>query len=260
MRVVGWNVQQGGGTRAARLVAALVTLNADVLVLSEHRASGPLASMLMAHGWTHQIGIPDPSGGYAAVLVASRSALLTLAPQHPDETCSSRWVHVQVADSGWAVAGALIPGHHRDHPLRKERFWDFVVSDFAPLAALRPTLFVGDLNTGLHGIDEIGATLRCSAHMISLRSAGWVDVWHAMNPSVRPPSTWWEPTTGNGFRLDHAFLSPCSPPAIAIDYPRSVDNTPTTRAGARKAAGEVSPLSDHVPVVVDLPPLSGPLA
>lgn len=63
--------------------------------------------------------------------------------------------------------------------------------------------------------------------------------------------------TGNGFRLDHAFLSPGSPPAIAIDYPRVVDGVPTTRAGARKAVDETPPLSDHVPVVVDLGGVGG---
>lgn len=252
VRVVAWNVQQGGGSRVARIIAALVALNPDVLVLSEHRASGPLASALHERGWIHQIGLPDPSGGYAAVLIASRSPIRNLGPNYPDAQCSPRWAHVEVIDSGWAVAGALIPGHHRDHPHRKEQFWDFVVTEFASQAARRPTLLIGDLNTGLHRIDETGATLRCSEHMMALREAGWVDVWHALHPNVRPPSSWWETMTGNGFRLDHAFLSPCSPPALAIDYPRVLDGTPTTRAGARKAVDEIPPLSDHVPVVVDL--------
>lgn len=88
--------------------------------------------------------------------------------------------------------------------------------------------------------------------MSALRSAGWVDVWHALHPGVRPPPSWWEPSTGNGFRLDHAFLSPCSPPALAIEYPREVNGVPTTRGGARKSVGEIPLLSDHVPVVVDL--------
>lgn len=46
MRVVGWNVMQGGGTRVGRIIAALKQLDGDVLVLSEHRASGPLGPLL----------------------------------------------------------------------------------------------------------------------------------------------------------------------------------------------------------------------
>lgn len=252
MRVVGWDVQQGGGPRVGRIVAALVTLDADVLVLGEHRASGPLSKMLAEHGWAHQIGLPDPDGGYAAVLVASRRPLRPLEPQYLGEKCSQRWVHVEVVGSQWAVAGALIPGHHRGHPMRKKQFWDFMVSEFAPAAAHRPTLLVGDLNTGLHGIDEKGATLLCSEDMAALRESGWIDVWHALHPDDRPPPTWWEPTTGNGFRLDHGFLSPASPAAISIAYPSEIDGAPTTRAGARKAPGERPPLSDHVPLVVEL--------
>jgi exodeoxyribonuclease III len=252
MRVVGWNVQQGGGPRIARLMSAMATLDADILVLSEHRWSSSLARTLADHGWIHQVGTPDPAGGYAAVLVASRYPLRRLDPRVVGENCSQRWAYVEVVGREWAIAGALIPGIHRDHPTRKAQFWDFVLSEFAPVAADRPSLLIGDLNTGLHGIDEIGATLRCAEHMAALRSAGWVDVWHDLNPSERPPSTWWEPATGNGFRLDHAFLSPASPRAISIDYPLEIGGEATTRAGARKVAGERAPLSDHVPVVVEL--------
>ena len=129
MRVVAWNVQQGGGSRIPRIVTALTALDPDVLVLSEYRASGPLAAAIAQHGWTHQIGLPDPAGGYASVLMASRRTLRLLGPHYPDETCSQRWVHAEVDGSGWAVAGALIPGTSSKHPQRKERFWDFVVSE-----------------------------------------------------------------------------------------------------------------------------------
>lgn len=252
MRVVGWNVMQGGGLRAGRITAALVTVDAEVVVVSEHRASAPLSRMLAEHGWVHQVGLPDPAGGYAAVLVASRRPLREVEPHYGGGGCGQRWVNVEVVGSGWVIAGALIPGFHREHPLRKKHFWDFVVSDFAPALADRPTLLIGDLNTGLHGIDEKGSTLRCAEDMAALRKAGWVDVWHNLHPGERPPPTWWEPSKGNGFRLDHAFLSPSSPAAIEIDYPSHIDGVPTTRGGSPKAVGETPPLSDHVPVVVDL--------
>lgn len=233
-------------------MTALVTLDADVLVLGEYRASSPLGNALAERGWIHQVGTPDPAGGFAAVLVASRVPLKALEPHYLDETCSQRWVHVDVVDTGWAVAGALIPSRNQHFPGRSERFWDFVVSEFAPLAAHRPTLLIGDLNTGIHRVDEIGATLPCSEYLAELRSAGWVNVWHALNPDVRPPPSTWASRTGKGFRVDHAFLSPCSPSASSIAYPAEIGGEPSTRAGARRSDGERAPLSDHVPVVVDL--------
>jgi exodeoxyribonuclease-3 len=254
MRVVGWNVMQGGGgSRAPRLVAALEAIEADVVVIGEYRPSSPLSRQLAENGWKYQSGTPDPTlGGYGAVLVVSRKPLREVEPRYVAEGCKQRWLNVEVVDSGWTIAGALVPGHHRHYPLRKKRFWDFIVTEFAPASANRPTLLIGDLNTGLHGIDEKGSTLICAEDMTALRAAGWTDVWHSLHPEERPPSTWWEPSTGNGFRLDHAFLSPSSPAAIAIEYPREIDGMPTTRAGARKAANERPPLSDHVPVIVDL--------
>jgi len=255
MRVVGWNVLQGGGdARGQRIVDALVTLDADVVIIGEHRASGPLSQRLKERGWAHQVGQPDPKpGGYAAVLVASRRPLQEVEPRSlPGQ--EHRWVNVEVADSGWCVAGALVPGIDKKYPERrrmKEGFWKFLVSQFAPASADRPTLLIGDLNTGLHFIDEKGESLVCAEDMAALRDAGWIDVWHNLYPNDRPPPTWWY-NSDNALRLDHAFLSPSSPPAIGIQYPNEINGVPTTRAGVPKAANERPPLSDHVPVVVDL--------
>jgi exodeoxyribonuclease III len=256
MRVVGWNVRQGGGApRAPKLVAALISLAADVVVIGEYRPSSPLSTLLVGRGWKHQVGMPDPTpGGNGAVLVVSRHPLREVEPRYLAPHAKHGWVNVEVVDSGWVVAGALIPGTDGRNPERrkkKEQFWNFVVSEFAPASANRPTLLIGDLNTGLHGIDEKGATLVCAEDMAALRHSGWIDVWHALHPNGRPPPSWWS-NRGNPFRLDHAFLSPCSPAAVGIDYPAEIDGVPTTRAGAPRAATECPPLSDHVPVVIDL--------
>ena len=36
MRLLAWNIRQGGGTRLSRIIAAIVQHEADVLVLSEY--------------------------------------------------------------------------------------------------------------------------------------------------------------------------------------------------------------------------------
>lgn len=213
-----------------------------------------MSQRLRERGWIHQIGLPDPKpGGYAAVMVASRHPLKEIEPSHLADQ-PHRWVNVEVADTGWVVAGALVPGIDKKYPERrrmKERFWKFLVSEFAPALARRPTLLIGDLNTGPHFIDEKGQTLVCAEDMAALRLAGWVDVWHDLHPNDRPPPTWWY-NADNALRLDHAFLSPSSPSAIAIEYPNEINGEPTTRAGVPKSKGERAPLSDHVAVVVNL--------
>lgn len=69
--VTAWNVRQGGGDRALRIIDALET---DITILGEWRATSPnrLAERLAAAGYEHQPANPDPGGGYAGLLVASK--------------------------------------------------------------------------------------------------------------------------------------------------------------------------------------------
>ena len=47
MRLLAWNIRQGGGSRLARIADALVARDADILVLSEYRG-GESATRLLA--------------------------------------------------------------------------------------------------------------------------------------------------------------------------------------------------------------------
>lgn len=251
VRVVGWNLLQGGGARRPRILDALTHLDGDVLVLSEHRASGPLAADLAAAGWPHQLGAPDPTGGYASVLVASRVPIAPLEPTYTDQDDGHRIVHVDVVGTGWSVVGALIPAPGAGFA-RTMACWDHLIDGLSPRVGGRSTLIIGDLNTGQRGIDEQGATLRCGERIAELIGLGWTDIWRSLHPDSPVPYTWWS-YTGYGFRLDHGFLSPGSPAPTAVTYPAEINGEATTRAGEPKRDGERAPLSDHVPLVVDLP-------
>jgi exonuclease III len=71
-----------------------------------------------------------------------------------------------------------------------------------------PFLFLGDLNTGLHEIDEIHKTFVCAEHFGRMTEFGWTDVWRFFNPDTTE-YTWYsklrDASRGNGFRLNHAF-------------------------------------------------------
>jgi hypothetical protein len=56
MRLVAWNIRQGGGSRLPRIADALKRQDADILVLSEYRG-GPSAPRLCAA--LHMLGIQD---------------------------------------------------------------------------------------------------------------------------------------------------------------------------------------------------------
>jgi exonuclease III len=242
--VTAWNIRQGGGDRAQRIVDALVAVDTDVAVLGEWRATSPnrLVERLAEVGYVHTIQQPDPLGGYAAVLVASRVPIESGANVYADESEGHRFVEFRAAGIPHVIAGALIPAHESGTD-RKDRFWQYVVEEWAPSVAHEPALLCGDLNTGLHYRDELGATIRCSDQMESLYRAGWRDGWIERNRSARPPATWYSPGYDNPFRLDHAILSPAAIRVRSVEYP--------TRIGDDDVLGPGG-LSDHLPLVVTL--------
>src|SRR6195952_2915341 len=163
MRVVGWNVMKGGGPRIHRIASALEKLDPDVVVLSEYLASNELSKSVADRGWIHQVGAPDPKPkGHGAVLIASRHPLRQVGPRFRNADDQQRWVGIEVDGSEWAIGGVLVPAHDRSQPQRKGEFWDFIVNEFAPRVAERATLLIGDFNTGIHHVDEKGATFTCA--------------------------------------------------------------------------------------------------
>ena len=150
LRILAWNIRQGGGTRLARIIAAIAQHEADVLVISEYRGgeSGErLRAALAAIGYAHVTTATPPAGGNG-VLIAALAA----------------------------------------EPLQAE------------------ALAIGDFNTCRAYIDEPGAIDSCAHFMDGVAEIGFCDLWRRRYPDGREFS--WYSTRGNGFRIDHAFLSP----------------------------------------------------
>src|SRR5438132_3381033 len=74
MRLLAWNIRQGGGSRLPRIADALRRQDADILVLSEYRG-GPSAPRLRADlqalGYRHATALGPPAGRHG-VLIAAR--------------------------------------------------------------------------------------------------------------------------------------------------------------------------------------------
>lgn len=99
-------------------------------------------------------------------------------------------------------------------------------------------MIVGDFNTGRHHLDEAGQTFTCTALLGQLATMGYADAYRATAPDGREAS--WFSHTGQGFRLDHAFVSaPLAGSVRAARYAHEL-----------RLAG----LSDHAPMRLDLDP------
>ena len=193
--IVTLNIRHGGGKRVGPLVDYLSGTGADVLVITEFRTgkSGrALTDGLADSGFGHQhwsVG----QDGKNSVMIASQIPFepveFHLPEDHAHRLVGARFGSLQV----WAVYMAL--GKDK---LPLYRF----LKDVEP----RATILIGDFNTGLHRLDEQGATFTAADEFADLQTRGWVDAWRRRHGQEAREFTWLSPA-GNGFRLDHVFVS-----------------------------------------------------
>ncbi len=237
MRIVSWNVRQGGGgPRAGPMAAALAALEPDVVALSEYRpaASAPLLAALVAGGLEHVAATEPRRSANGVAVLARRPFHLHRTPAWLTELQRERWLELDPAGAGFTLATVYVP------PIRsgfdKPAFWQALLTA-AEQSIHEEFVIVGDLNTGLHRIDERGATFGCEDAFRELLAQGWVDAFRALHGDVREYSH--GARSEGRHRVDHAFLSPSLAPRLQACFyehgPRVVDR-----------------LSDHSPLVLDL--------
>jgi exodeoxyribonuclease III len=230
VRLLAWNIRQGGGSRLAAIMEAILRHEADVLVLSEYRggdAALRLKEALTRIGYPH-VTSPLPPPGKTGVLVAARRRILAHAPLDDALPEPYRLVHVELGKL--SLCGVYMP-----NLLAKVPYWEAVVAGLAARLDGH-ALAMGDFNTCRAYVDEPGAIDKCAHFMDRVAELGFCDLWRYRYPDGREFS--WYSHRGNGFRIDHAFLSPAlARRAKTIRY--SHDE-------------RLSGLSDHSPLILDL--------
>jgi exodeoxyribonuclease III len=169
-----------------------------------------------------------PPPGRNGVLIAARipfceSGALSVALPEPYRI-------VSVAFSGFRLFGVYMP-----NLLAKVPYWEELIGALAAEVD-GAAVAIGDFNTCRAYVDEPGA-IDATAHFLDkVEAIGFCDLWRGRNPQGREFS--WYSTRGNGFRIDHAFLSP----ALAA------------RAGDIRYSHHerLAGLSDHSPLILDL--------
>jgi len=242
-RIVAWNIRAGGGGRAVAIARQLQRWAADIVALSEFRATPPsvqLVAALTSRGLAHQLTTANPRRPRDnGLLIASRWPLehvrLGAAP------CDrARWLVAAVGAPAPFVVGVMhVPNRVTG---RKYPFLDAV------LACARrwrhgPALFVGDTNSGRRGLDEeVDAfSAREEVWIDGLDACGWSDAFRHLH-AQRRAYTWYSPNGRNGFRIDQAFVN-----AALLDRLRAAAYVWGGAARRRRDA-----LSDHAALLVDL--------
>jgi exonuclease III len=230
MRLLAWNIRQGGGSRLARIGDALARHDPDIVVLSEYRggdSGARLVATLDRLGCRHvtQLAPPPSRNG---VLIAARCAFHEHGAIGSGLPEPYRMVSVEFAS--FRLSGIYMP-----NLVAKLPYWEALIAALS-LESGGPALAIGDFNTCRAYLDEAGAIDPAAHYMDIIEQIGFCDLWRHRYPAGREYS--WYSTRGNGFRIDHAFLSPClAARAATIRYSHE-----------ERLAG----LSDHSPLILEL--------
>lgn len=207
LRIVSWNIRAGGGRRVELIADQLRNWGADVVALSEFRATPPsehLKALLGGCGLGFQTTTADP--GLPAsnrLLIASRWPFrvvrLRNAPVEP-----GRWCLAEIAAPTPFALGVM---HVPNRVTGRKDAYHGAVLDIARSWRRGPALLVGDTNSGRISIDEEVPCFskREDGWIAALEGVGWRDGFRHLRGDTRA-YTWYSPNGRNGFRIDQAFV------------------------------------------------------
>ncbi|MCY4539625.1 MAG: endonuclease/exonuclease/phosphatase family protein [Chloroflexi bacterium] len=209
IRILFWNIWHGGGNRAGRIVDQVLEWSPDIIALAEFRGTQPsksIAKHLFDSGYEHQLSTVNPDEAvWNALFLASRYELSNVDVRGAPET-DLYWLLAKVQTDPALHIGVIhvplekyLPGfwlEYRKSLLNIARDWK-----------LGPSLFVGDMNSAISGLDEETEYSQGykESFMNPLESLGWRDIFRAYHPAADAPT--WVSRIGRGFRLDQAFVN-----------------------------------------------------
>ncbi len=144
---------------------------------------------------------------------------------------------VEVEGEDLVVAGVYVPVISAVPLTEKRRFWG-LLHDAASRHKNSAYGMLGDWNTGDVPLDkaEAGSPFTCTKEYRHMQDLGFEEAWRALNGDQREFT--WTSNRGNGFRIDHAFLSPLARRRLVT---------------ARYSHDErMAKISDHSVLIVDL--------
>ncbi len=242
MRLLSWNILQGGGRRADEIAKVLVTYNPDIITLQEFRDSSDKrggkdevmgALKTLDHKFIH---IPETSGPHEHTILISSRFGFDAGPFLPDPISPLPMLEAYFSAEALGFELSLIAVHF---PQKKAQVPLFqALKDDSESLLKMDALIIGDMNCGIPFVDSDSKTFASTQYYQDLLHAGWIDSWRRRHPDARE-FTWVSPRTGNRFRYDQIMATPSFNDRIkSVEY----DHTPR----------EAEPrLSDHSLFIVD---------
>jgi exodeoxyribonuclease-3 len=212
MKILSLNIRQGGGGDRVKSILKEIELapDNDVVVLTEFRDNDNRAyfkTVLDYLGYKHQYdttGEPLQNSVFVASKIPCKFKVFKKLGVH-----SHRVVQVNMDMTDLKIFACYFPQKNEKKPLFK-----FLLK---VLPKLPKAILCGDINTGKREIDENGKSFYCYKQFEQLEtSANLTDAWRAIHGDKKEYS--WYSNKGNGFRIDHFFVSAQLKPRIKDCY------------------------------------------
>jgi len=200
VKVISWNILQGGGRRLADICLQLMDWSPDIVTLQEVRDSSvnQLNESLSSCGLKYSFVPETESASENTLYIASREPLD--AGEFQIER--SGLCHILEAET---MGITLLPVHFPQKALQIPLF-ESVLED-TPSLLQRKCLFLGDMNCGIPFQDSTDKTFVNTKYFQALKEAGWVDLYRQCHGEKAQDFSWISPRTQRGFRYDHAMGS-----------------------------------------------------
>lgn len=206
LKLLTWNIRQGGSVkRIPRIVEQLSKHSPDVLLLTEYwegEKGEEIKRLLRENGYEYMLS-SNGAIKQNSLLFASRYPFEVVPYFHKRNRNGQRWLEIRIPQYELHIIGVHIPTNNNDVQEKLE-FWQ-ELNTFAKEHCNSRVVIMGDYNTGL-AEDTQGTPFIGPQYMQELVGLGWIDAWRYTHGSFSGYS--WYSTKGNGFRIDHAFISP----------------------------------------------------
>lgn len=196
LKILSWNILQGGGSRIIKIVEALKSSEAHILVLSEFRnnATGnKLRFRLLQLGYRYQV-VTSSESNANSVLLGSKISCNTEIYSGVDLEYDGNIATMHF--EAFSVCGVYLP-HKKRHTLF-DKIKELNDSDV-------PFVFAGDFNCGINYIDQKGNSFWYEEEFKYLLNNGCKDAYRLVYGDVLDYS--WYSHHGNGYRYDHTLVS-----------------------------------------------------
>lgn len=208
LKILSWNIRQGGGSRLSGIVNHLAKEKADIVVLSEFRNGDTgtrLRNALMKIGYRHQVVTGEKNGVNSVLIVstfAAGSELYTDADENFTHNIAT------AVFPAFKVMGVYLP--HK----KKNKLLPYINN----LIIKEDThyIIVGDYNTGKNYIDQKGKSFWYEEELFRMEKNGYVDAFRHVHGDIKDYS--WYSHQGNGYRYDHTYVDKALLPIVKDCY------------------------------------------